>query len=281
MICLTLPNFIQNLNFNNKLNKYIQKFPNNKKFNFFIGYYSGNYNYNYWNGENNLNFDKTLLYKDFEEIRNISSKVLRLNCSNINLNNNDFFNSYNENILKINDEVNNCIELCNLDLYNYIKNNYISFNYIFSQNADLINEFTPEIINAINEQNIFTLIEIPFYYNNNKEFLNNIINKQTIEIIIGEKCNNCSKEQIKKCKIQENLNQFNFSNKTVYNCNYINQYNNFSILEQEIKKFIKMGFSHFKIDTPPYQKNKEFKKFLIKNLIKEEYWQHAFEFIGE
>jgi hypothetical protein len=66
-------------------------------------------------------------------------------------------------------------------------------------------------------------------------------------------------------------NQIEFSGCSIYqDCVYTNSYMSLNMIE-DIKKFIDLGFSHFKIETPPVAKINIFNNYLIKNLIKPEY----------
>jgi hypothetical protein len=82
---------------------------------------------------------------------------------------------------------------------NYIKEKYQYYNFIFSQNADLINPLTEDILNIISEQNLFFFITLPKRFNYNIELLTQLKDKRKYEIIIGDKCFNCSADQKNEC----------------------------------------------------------------------------------
>ena len=105
---------------------------------------------------------------------------------------------------------------------------------------------------------------------NDIDFLNSLKYKNKIEILIGNKCpNNCS--NIKNCSIFEQENILSYSEKTIYyDCKFLNSYQDMDLLQQ-ILFYKNLGFTHFKIDTPPLNKNTEFKQYVISNLIKDKY----------
>ncbi len=50
------------------------------------------------------------------------------------------------------------------------------------------------------------------------------------------------------------------------NCPYLNNYTSLNFIE-EINKYLDLGFTHFKIETPPPIALNNFNNYLIKNLI--------------
>lgn len=277
MIFLSLPYFYENLEFNNIL-KQETILCRQRQNNFFkipieiINSY-GSLPFSFWNGDlnNNYNSNKLLLYNDINNIISKSYIPIRLDCSNIYLEDKDFQDTHQNIILSLMDNSNNYIELSNINLYNYINQQFNSYNFIFSKKADLIHPLTIDIINTILEQNLFYLINLPDRFKNDINFLKSITNKNKIEITIGNRCSYKKCNQLNYCAKQEQLNQIMYSGLTNYNCNLTNCYNNNDELIQEINFFYNLGFNHFKIEAPTLDKNLSFKIYLINNLINSKY----------
>lgn len=276
MIHFTLPLVYYNQQLNNKLRQLSH--PLNQTENYFkiknivIDSFYGSIPFFIYNGGVNSNIvkEKFLLDKDLFAFFNESTAPIRLDCSNNNLNINDL-NYYFNLILQYGNTGSNFIEISDLELLSYIKDNGFHYEYIFSKNAYLKHPYDIDIINSILNQNLFHLIELPQLFNNDLEFLNNLIDKNHIEITIGNKCqNNC--KNFYSCIAQEQQYQINYSNKSnYYNCDLINNYTSPDELTKELNHFIELGFTHFKIDTPPLNQILQFQQYLIKNLINDKY----------
>lgn len=245
--------FCQELTNNLLYNK--QEFLNNQKFLFNIEYLHGSFPYVYFNGDVNSNYGTLLLYHQVcDFIKNIKTP-LALDFSNSYLVTKDFTNMYIKILLTELQDSGHCIILSNIKLYEYIINNYPNFDYIFKlnnyQNQDNLN---------LNNYLLFTDIT--------NNFIDQIpLNKQ--QILICNKCQNCT--NILMCNKIEQKNQYNYSNKTVYNnnvCTYY-QYNNFNDIYNEILKY--PNNYHFKIDSPFHTNIISFYHWLYFNLFKEEY----------
>lgn len=271
MIYLSLPLFYQNLDFYLTLNNYID----NNKLDTSIKISSafGSFPFAIFNGGSNINFSSELLLLNNDIYYFLNNKMncipFRLDCSNILIEDFDLKNIYQNIILNYAHNAGNFLEISDFRMLNYLQKEYPNFEFIFSKNSNLINPLTPEIINTILEQDIFYLIEIPNNQKKNLDFLNKIKQKNKIEITIGNKCL-CN--DTLECELKEQGNIIKYSNETLfYNCNKLNSYDNQNELINEINFYRELGFTHFKVDTPPISKNKNFKNYLIYNLIKEEY----------
>lgn len=281
MIYLSLPLMYHNVKINQHLfsvfyyNNRDKENSKENKTNYFkipqliLTSFHGCFPFSIWNGGSNLNIknEKFLLNKDiYNFFVNIKAPI-RLDCSNILIQDIDLNNGYQNLILEYGNNGSNFIEISNFGLMEYIKEKYNNYDFILSKNAHYINPFTSDIINTILEQNLFYLIELPNELKNNIELLNNIQQKDKIEITIGNKCPlNCPNLGI--CAQQEQEYQINYSQKTVYDtCEKMNQYTDPNQLINEINYYKKLGFNHFKIDTPPISKNIQFQYYLILNLI--------------
>lgn len=284
MIYLSIPGLYNNFTFNNILKK--QSILNRRDKTIFIKPIEiemsyGSFPFSYWNGDINNNYN--LYHLDlYDNITNFFQKVrlpVRLDCSNILLNEEDLFDVHQNIILELGNNSNNYVEISSLSVLDFIREKYSNYEFIFSKRADLISPLTIDIINTIIEQNLFYLISLPDRLKNNFEELKNIQNKNKIEITIGNKCLCNNTAYAHDCCLQEQQNQINYSSYTKYECRDINQYsNNFELLE-EIEKYQDLGFSHFKIDSPPLYMNEQFKMYLIHNLIQPEHQLYFLDYI--
>lgn len=271
MVYLNLPLLYDNFEFNRIFSKYVIENGYALKIPFQIESTYGSFPYCCWNGDLNSTYGNNILYPEIEKlILDYRESVIRLDFSNIFLNNNDFYNIHENTILKLLESNGTIIELSNLELFNYINSKYKGYDFVLSNNANLIHPLTEDIINIFMEQNEFILISLNHCDNLD---LTKIKNKNKLEILINNECLNCSLETQLKCKLLEQNNQISFSSKSVhYQCpKKINDYENKNHLINEIDNYLKMGFSHFKIGYPQLNNIKQFNRYLIYNLIQEEY----------
>lgn len=281
MIFLSLPLLYDNLELNNFLKKFIYAHQNKEIFNVPLVIESsyGSFPYSSWNGDVNNNWGKILpTYNDFYAYFNKVETPARIDCSNIYITKEDLYDIHQNVILEAGDRCGNIIEFSDLGVFNYLKEQYKNYFFIVSKNIDLIHPVDLNIVNAFTDQDEFYLFNLPNRFYNDIEFLKSLNNKFKIEINIGYRCqcNNFNKEQ--ECNRQEMHNQIEFSGCSIYqDCVYTNSYMSLNMMEN-IKKFIDLGFSHFKIETPPVAKINIFNNYLIKNLIKPEY---QLEFIND
>lgn len=281
MIFLSLPLLYDNLELNNFLKKFIYAHQNKEIFNVPLVIESsyGSFPYSSWNGDVNNNWGKILpTYNDFYAFFNRVETPTRIDCSNIYITKEDLYDIHQNVIIEAGDRCGNIIEFSDLGVFNYLKEQYKNYFFIVSKNIDLIHPVDLNIVNAFTDQDEFYLFNLPNRFYNDIEFLKSLNNKFKIEINIGYRCqcNNFNKEQ--ECNKQEMHNQIEFSGCSIYqDCVYTNSYMSLNMIE-DIKKFIDLGFSHFKIETPPVAKINIFNNYLIKNLIKPEY---QLEFIND
>lgn len=274
MIYFSLPMFATNLSFNNAIFHFLMCYPEAKNFpnsNIMASY--GNFPYSYWDGNVNNNYGNDIaLYENINLIREVSKMPIRLTCSNIFLEEKDLYDVHQNVIFDLFKDCGNLIEISDLQLYTYIKEKYPNYNFIFSENADLINPFTEEILDVILKQNVFSFITLPKRLSEDNQFLLNLKHKDKYEIIVCDKCccNNIDSKQ--ECAAREQKYQINFSNKSIYqNCEKTKKYNNAKDDIFKINEFSKMGFKYFKIDCCPAKDILVFNQFLIELLIKPEY----------
>lgn len=271
MVYLSLPLLYDNFEFNKIFSKYILENRYALKFPFWIESTYGSFPYCCWNGDLNSTYGNNILYPGIEKLLlDYRDSVIRLDFSNIFLTNNDFYNIHENTILRLLESNGTMIELSNLELFNYINSKYKGYDFVLSSNANLIHPLSEDIINIFIEQNEFILISLNNCANLD---LTKIKNKNKLEILINNECSNCTLETQQKCKLLEQNNQISFSSKSIhYQCpEKVNYYEDENHLLNEINNYLKMGFTHFKIGYSQLNNIKQFNKYLICNLIQEEY----------
>lgn len=281
MIYFTLQNFYENQKLNNILFIIHQQFINSFKAPIKFIYTAGSFPYTYWNGGINNNFGiGNNTYDTVIKYYQTNLLPLRINCSNINLNKEDFNDTIMNVILDLLNNSSNAIELSNLELYEYLYNKYPNFHYILSNNFNLINPLTPELINKLNEISDFYFIQIPLNKVKDFDYLKAIKNKKNIELPIGDICSNCS--NLDQCNIQEQIAQYNYSDSfTKMNCSKCLGLNGIISLEDIQKNYVPLGFHNFILPDYYDSKNNNMIKFFINYFIKDSDKSLIYDFIGE
>lgn len=281
MIYFTLQNFYENQKLNNILFIIHQQFINSFKAPIKFIYTAGSFPYIYWNGGINNNFGiGNNTYDTVIKYYQTNLLPLRINCSNINLNKEDFNDTIMNVILDLLNNSSNAIELSNLELYEYLYNKYPNFHYILSNNFNLINPLTPELINKLNEISDFYFIQIPLNKVKDFDYLKAIKNKKNIELPIGDICGNCS--NLDQCNIQEQIAQYNYSDSfTKMNCSKCLGLNGIISLEDIQKNYVPLGFHNFILPDYYDSKNNNMIKFFINYFIKDSDKSLIYDFIGE
>ena len=278
MTYISLPLIQYNFELNNQLQKFSYSYKNNKEEYFKIkdleltSFY-GSFPFAIWNGGSNLNIknETFLLNDDIYQIFKNTYNPIRLDCSNLLITDVDLQNGYQNLILEYGHNSGNFIEVADFGVLEYIQKTYPNYDFIFSKNAHFAHPFTADIINTLIESEVFCLIELPNELRYDLEFLDKLKYKNYIEITIGNKCKmKCSNESY--CCLTEQEYQYNFSEKTQFStCDQLNNYSNANQILTEVNYFKNLGFTHFKIDTPPINKLQQFQQFLVLNLIQEKY----------
>lgn len=276
-INFSLPNFFINFRTNDIFFTIVKTHPEflkNPNVNFLSAH--GQFPYCYWNGGININEGPGAYYTDFINCGDSSNIPLRFNFSNLMLTKEDFDNVMANLILDLNGNGSNEIELSNLELFNYLRENYPVYSrYIFSKNADIISEMTPEVINALIESDNFSLIELPVYYNGNFEQLKQIQKRKYIELVINPICNKTC-NNFNNCRLKENISHYNYSRESIYcNCTARHKFNknpDLISLEEIEKDYLPLGIFNFKIeDFPRNEPDINYCDFLVQYFIKPEY----------
>ena len=281
MIYFTLQNFYENQKLNNILFIIHQQFIDSFKAPIKFIYTAGSFPYTDWNGGINNNFGiGNNTYDTVIKYYQTNLLPLRINCSNINLNKEDFNDTIMNVILDLLNNSSNAIELSNLELYEYLYNKYPNFHYILSNNFNLINPLTPELINKLNEISDFYFIQIPLNKVKDFDYLKAIKNKKNIELPIGDICGNCS--NLDQCNIQEQIAQYNYSDSfTKMNCSKCLGLNGIISLEDIQKNYVPLGFHNFILPDYYDSKNNNMIKFFINYFIKDSDKSLIYDFIGE
>ena len=281
MIYFTLQNFYENQKLNNILFIIHQQFIDSFKAPIKFIYTAGSFPYTYWNGGINNNFGiGNNTYDTVIKYYQTNLLPLRINCSNINLNKEDFNDTIMNVILDLLNNSSNAIELSNLELYEYLYKKYPNFHYILSNNFNLINPLTPELINKLNEISDFYFIQIPLNKVKDFDYLKAIKNKKNIELPIGDICGNCS--NLDQCNIQEQIAQYNYSDSfTKMNCSKCLGLNGIISLEDIQKNYVPLGFHNFILPDYYDSKNNNMIKFFINYFIKDSDKSLIYDFIGE
>lgn len=280
MIYFTLQNFYENQKLNNILFIVQDKFPDSFKVPVKFIYTAGSFPYTYWNGGINNNFGVgNNTYDTVIEYSNNNLLPLRINCSNINLNPNDFNDTIMNVILNLLDNSSNAIELSNLELYEYLYKKYPNFHYVLSNNFNLINLLTPELINKLNEICDFYLIQIPLNKIKDLNFLKAIQNKRNVELPVGDICKCTSLDD---CNIKEQIAQYNYSDSfTKINCSKCSGLNYSLSIEDIQNTYVPLGFHNFILPDYCNSKNNNIIKFFIDYFIKDSDKLLIYEFIEE
>lgn len=282
MLYFTLPNAFINYDIINYFKYILEVSPEffQEKESISFNYGEGNSPFCYWNGgQNNNNTGNVYSYN---KIINLVSKMgvpLRFNCSNINLEETDYLNVLGNLILQLGENGSNVIEITNLNFMRYLKEKYPNYNFIFSKESFLLQELTPELINKINKYDNFLFISLPEYLNENFDFLNQIENKNKIELSVNPICD-CSCKNYFNCHLNAHQTQYDFSKKNIFElCDYNLgfQYESHKNLNVKIikEKYSSIGINHFYINDYFYNKV-DLAMFLIKFFIKDEYQLKVF-----
>lgn len=275
MIYFVLPDFFQKYPINNYLRKQAKQNSKMFKEEITFSYQHGSFPYTTWNGNINSNFGYGVFYQELLNFLSLTNNPIRLDFSNILLEDYDFDNTFCNLILSYYQIGSTQIELSNLDLLEYIDKNYDNYSYVFSNNAFLMAPLNADIINMLfeNIEKLSYLILDP-KENKNEDLLSNIEHLEKIEIIVNNICPySCSKYN--QCPIAENKAQINYSlNSCFKECkNTLNPFDNNSFISlEEIKEFyLPKNINHFVLRDMPSLDLHEYLLFVTEYFIKEEF----------
>ena len=269
MIYLSLPLLYKNYNFNRLFTEYCKKYSHHLKYQIKIHDVHGCFPFSSWNGGANSNFDVFPTYPDYHNFANDTQQKIRLDCSNIYLDDKDVFDRHQNAILMALDKPNkNLIEFSNLIVYDYVDSTYENFLYVLSNNANNFFTLSNDFINGILENKKIILVNL-----DEKDY-SFFDNKEKIEATFLNPCQNCPKALQVECKRKENINQLQFSAKSfLHNCPKLSLYDltYLGYDEERFNKIIDNGITHIKIAEPPIFAISDFNKYLINLFVKQEY----------
>lgn len=271
MLYFTLPNFFEYSKINNYLIFQTQKNSKIFKEPIVITKQSGSFPYFYWNGGINNNIGPGIYYQDLINSLGLSTVPIRINCSNIFLEQNDFNNVFCNLVLSFYNTGSNQIEVTNLELLSHIDKRYQNFRFVFSNNSNILTKLTPQIINQLFDN--IDKLDYVISYDQDSKFFQEIKHLDKIEIIVNPICpKTCSNKT--DCLIAENNSQLNFSEKSCFlNCTKVLPFyeNNECLTIDKIKeKYVPLGITHFSLQQMPIN-NMQYLLFLSQYFIKSEY----------
>lgn len=269
MIHFALPEFFFNERVINYFSYINIEYLKRKDISFYCA--TGNFPFCYWNGGFNNNSDISVIYTDILEKINNTTMPIRFNCSNIYLQEIDFENTFANLILSLGENASNSISISNLKLLKYLQKHYPNYKYVFSKEANLINNFTPNIINTILENENFLYFQIPEEMAQDLNFLKAIKEKDKIELPINYICqNNCGKYNM--CLRHEHQAQYNFSGyNNFFHCANTHGLSSIIIPFNQLEKYEKIGINHFYINPIIEYGKEKLLLFLVDYLVKDEY----------
>lgn len=242
---------------------------------------AGSMPFNSWaGGMNSCLFGNIALYNDIEQCFKANHKSLRLDFSSIVLDNVDFYNNYNRLMLEHGANGATVIEIANLQLYEYIKSNYPTYNkFVLAPSAWLSMEITPEILDTILSNPDFILASLPQEYAT-EEYVSQVKAKNKLEVTVNPICRYDCKNA-KNCLLGEQQYQYEFSGQSnICACPWTYSYMNNpqTVAISDLDKYKKMGINHFRLSTTIPDKMVEYFIFLVKYFIKEEKQQELIEY---
>ena len=277
MINFVLPDFFMNFTINTFLIASIKEHPERLKAPINIWYTSGNFPYTIWNGGINNNFGELALYNAYLDCPTKYPIPLRFNCANVCLEDSDFWDRQMNMILELNQNGTHSIEVSNLDLMNYINDNFENYKFVFSKQADLIKPFSIDIINAIIGFDKFEIISLPDRLNRDFDFIKSLDKKHVIELTVNPPCPKYCRNY-NNCAIIEHENQLEYSSISMINNCQKNIFcrsdmNNIITIEEIQEKYLPLGINHFTFSSLVNLENPmSIAGFYIQYFFKPEYY---------
>lgn len=255
MFYFSLPYFVENKDFNDKLVDYILGYTD-----ITIASCYGNFPYSYWSGDNNTCCgDNEVFTNSMVQgfLRDVKTS-LEIDASNIFLDDIDFFLPHLKMILDNIKDAGHYVKITNPNFIKYLPR---STKGILSVSACYLSQQTAETINSFIESysNLYS-IEIPADYNIEWD---KIKDKSKIVIVLGDGCARC--ENCESCLSIKHSNQFNFSINDI-ECD--KEYNN--NWKEQFEEYKLKGFTCFRFKTPKVDQLSTFNKDLINFFIREE-----------
>lgn len=282
MIYFTLPTFCYYNKVNNIIHRLVRiETSKLKNPNIMINAQSGGIPFQCWNGDINNNIGDGMFYPEFKRLQETSELNLRFNFANILLEDYDYYDDLGNTILELFNGTGTLIEISSIPLMEFIQEKYKHYDFIFSKQADIINPFNQNILDALIQQNCFKLIGLPDRMLFDIPLLKTLPNKNKLELTVDPLCPTECSEYI-NCMITEQKNQLKYSGVSIfYNCSkcFSKEQNSQLIsLEQLEEIYIPLGFCHFTFSTS-YKDIDKTKQliFYIQYFFKPEYWNELIE----
>lgn len=272
MIYFTLPNFFEHLNLNNFFIKLQREHNDFFKEKIIFHSVQGQFPYCYWAGNANHNHGDGAFLNNFKSYYEKSFAPIRFDCSNFLLNEYDYKNRMINLILKENENGSNIIQLHDLDILDYLLINYNNYKFIYSNNNILKENYNVEYINNLEELDTFYLIQLPKDKIFDFDFINQIKNKNKLDITIDYYCAlDCKNYNF--CQDKECQYIYNYSNKSVFSS--CKKEKNKSIIDLKYIKenYIPLGINHFTISPILFANcnQDQIFNFYVNYFIKKEY----------
>lgn len=273
MLYFSLPNYFEN----NVINNFFQLLNKQNKdwFKTPVVFYnnSGQLPYLSWNGGINSNIGPGIYHYSMVDAARTSMLPTCINCANVLLEDYDFYDCQGQTMLEIFNNGSNILEISSIPFKEKIQEKFPNYRYKFSKSADLITEFTPEILEAIGNCEDILYIGIPDKYSYNLEWLKQLKQKSKCEITVNPICN-CNCKTIDTCLLHEHQNQIDYSaNQFLSQCNKcmdIFDFNSIITIETILNTYYKLGFSHFTFTHNYFKTADEWLSFYIQYFLKPE-----------
>ena len=283
MIYFSLPNHLENFHLNTFIYGLSRSHPNYFKDKISFYNYAISFPYLSWNGGSNNNAGPGVYYNTMLEFGQNLVLPGVINCANVLLEDYDFYDCQGQTILEIFNNGSNIIEISSIPFKEQIENKYPNYRYKFSKQADLITEFTPEILEAIHNQPEFLYIGIPDKYSRNLGWLKNLGSKRKLEITVNPICDfNCQQRDV--CLLKEHQNQLDYSGEFhCENCKkHIDNFNlsNMLTIEEIKKSYLPIGINHFTFAPSVSRKSDDWSSLYINYFIKPEYQVTVLQMLG-
>lgn len=239
------------------MNEYMRKFPERFMPNIKISSYYGSFNNTIWNGGryvHGIQLNKSKIEKIIQDI-NKEGIAVRYTYTNNQIEEKHLSDTYCNLTMDLADNGKNEVLVNSPILEKYLRKQYPNFKYILSTTAC---ERNINNINSAAEK--YDLVVLDYRDNHNISFLNQIENKEKIEILLDEVCpSNCRFRKQHYSNISK-INIYN-SNSTESRClnndscgKQLNFYENLLVnndtnltVDELYGRYFDMGFRHFKL----------------------------------
>lgn len=198
-----------------------------------------------WNG-GRLMIGEVLVIEDIENLFSLYTEYfgfdISLTFTNSLLEKNDLYDRYGNALLELTNRYKDHVSIMVVSeiLEDYIRNKYPDIKIIRS----IVKGNKPEE----KEIDKYDMIVIPKFYNHNRDYLKDISNKCTIELLCDEPCDTSCDRRKEHYEVFNRSQLFQYSNGDLKcTCQRNKFYNELMILPEEINDYIDLGIKHFKL----------------------------------